>query len=275
MFSLLCLSCVGCGPAFLKKIISDHPEIITESIKKNPAKYMEALTEAQRSFMLKKREEKQKEDLAKRESEYKNPKKPDTPSSRVYFGNKKAPITIVEYSDFQCGYCARAVGIVKKILKNYPDQVRVLYKHFPVTGSPQSVPSAKYYEAIGRQDTKKAQEFHDQVFAKQREVRSGGEKFLKGLVKQLKVDSVQLEKDLKQVADIVDNDRKEAVKFGFSGTPGFLVGGITVPGAVPYSHFKTIIDRHLKDSNPAVSVPPATTNTKDEKEKDQEKKVEK
>lgn len=250
LFSVLILLSSGCGPAFLKKIIKDHPEIITESIKSNPVKYLEALTEAQRSFMKEKRKQQQKAELARQEEEYKNPKKPHTPDSRIYFGNKKAPITIVEYSDFQCGYCARAVGTVKQVLNSYPNKVRILYKHFPVTGSPNSVPAAKYYEAIGRQDVQKARKFHDMIFAKQGEVRSGGEKTLKTLAQQLKVDSVQLEKDLRQVGDIIEADRKEAIKFGFSGTPGFLVGGITVPGALPFSHFKNIIDRHLKGPAP-------------------------
>lgn len=246
ILALITLLNTGCGVVFFKKMVKDHPEIVTESIKNNPEVYMQALMEAQRAFSKKQREAQAKNELVRQEEEFKNPKNPDTPDSRVYFGNKNAPITIVEYSDFQCGYCARAVSTVKEVLKNYPKKVRILYKHFPVTGSPNSEPAAKYYEAIGRQDTDKAKEFHDLVFKKQGEVRSGGEKVLTQLAKQLKVNMAQLEKDLKQVGDILDSDRKEAIKFGFSGTPGFLVGGITVPGAMPYSHFKGIIERHLK-----------------------------
>ncbi len=237
-------SCFGCGSDFFAKLIADHPEIVTESIKKNPKAYMEALSYAQQQYMQKKQEERAKNELAKREEEFKNPKKPSTPSNRVYFGKKNAPITIVEYSDFQCGYCARAMETMKQVLKNYPDKVRVLYKHFAIKGST-SMLAGKYYEAIGRQSAKKAQAFHDGIFEKQRELHSEGEAFLKKMVQSVKVDKVQLEKDLKQVGDVVKADQKEAIKFGFSGTPGFLVGGITVPGAVPYSHFKSILDRLL------------------------------
>ena len=60
LFSVLILLSSGCGPAFLKKIIKDHPEIITESIKSNPIKYLEALTEAQRAFMPRKKENSKK-----------------------------------------------------------------------------------------------------------------------------------------------------------------------------------------------------------------------
>ena len=235
---------VGCGPAFLKKMLKDHPDIIAESIKSNPTVYLEALKEAQEKYMFEKRKEMQEKELVDREKEFKNPKKPDTPDSRVYFGNKKAPITIVEYSDFQCGYCAKAAGIVKEVLKAYPQEVRVLYKHKPIF--PGSSKASEYYEAVGLQSAQKALEFHDMVFAKKGEIKKG-DVFFMGLAKKLKLDTAKLKEDLKKVGKIVKADAAEAEKFGFSGTPGFLVGGISVGGALPASHFKKIIDRHLAD----------------------------
>ena len=256
----------GCGPAFLKKMIKDNPEIITESIKSNPEVYMEALAEAQRQYMVERRKKQQEQEQASREEEFKSPKKPVMKSSRVYFGKKDAPITIVEYSDFQCGYCARAVKTVKRVLKNYPDKVRILYKHKPLF--PGSSKAAEYYEAIGMQDVKKAQDFHDMVFERKNEIKNG-EKFLKELAKKLKVNMNKLEKDLSLVADIVQEDAKEAEKFGFTGTPGFLVGGVSLPGAMPYSEFKKIIDRHIADMEGG--------SDKEEKEdkKEEEKKEDK
>ena len=233
----------SCGPAFLKKMLKDNPEIIIESIKSNPEKYMEALADAQRQFMVNKRKQQKEQEQANREAEYQNPKKPDTPDSRVYFGDKKAPITIVEYSDFQCGYCARVVSTVKQVLKKYPKQVRVLYKHKPLF--PGSSRASEYYEAIGMQSNEKAYKFHDKLFEKKGQIRSGGDKFLNDLAEQLDVDMGKLKKDLDKAKSIVSADAQEAEKFGFSGTPGFLVGGVTVPGAVPYSHFEEIIKRHL------------------------------
>ena len=254
----------SCGPAFLKKMIKDNPEIITESIKNNPQEYMEALAEAQRQYMVERRKKQQEKEMASREEEFKNPKKPEMKDSRVYFGNKNAPITIVEYSDFQCGYCAKAVKTVKQILKNYPGKVRILYKHKPLF--PGSAKAAEYYEAIGLQDPKKAQEFHDIIFERKGEIRNG-EKFLKEVAKKVKADLGQLEKDLSLVADTVKADQAEAEKFGFSGTPGFLVGGVSVPGAVPYPHFKEIIDRHLADMSGKKS--------DSEEKKDEDKKADK
>ena len=233
----------SCGPAFLKKMLKDHPEIITESIKANPEVYMEALADAQRQYMINRRKKQQEAELATREEECENPKKPEMKDSRVYFGKKEAPITIVEYSDFQCGYCARAVKTVKQVLKEYPDKVRILYKHKPLF--PGSDKAAEYYEAIGMQDSKKAQDFHDMVFERKNEIKNG-DKFFKELAKKLKVNMNKLEKDLSLAGPIVEADKKEAEKFGFSGTPGFLVGGVSVPGALPFSEFKKIIeDCHL------------------------------
>ena len=238
---------VSCGPAFLKKIINDNPEIITESIKNNPEKYMEALSEAQRKYIQKQREKEEKQALQAMEDEFKNPKKPETPDSRVYFGKKEAPITIVEYSDFLCGFCSRASFTLKRLLENYPDQVRVLYKHLPVT-HPAALPAAKYYEAIGKQDVEKARKFHDSIFADQAKVRQDGEKHLKKLAQEMGVNMKKLEAQLKSVEKIVQQDQEEARRFGFNGTPGFLVGGVTVSGARSFNHFKTIIDRHLQAS---------------------------
>ncbi len=229
----------SCGPAFLKKMLKDHPEIITDSIKSNPEVYMEALAEAQRQYMVNRRKKQQEKELATREEECNNPKKPKMADSRVYFGKKDAPITIVEYSDFQCGYCAKSVPTIKKVLKEYPDYVRVLYKHKPLF--PGSDRAAEYYEAIGMQDSEKARDFHDMVFERKSEIRNG-DKFFKELAKKLKVDMNKLDKDLSLVGDIVEEDKKEAEKFGFSGTPGFLVGGVSVPGALPFSEFKKIIE---------------------------------
>ncbi len=235
---------VSCGPAFLKKMISDNPDIVIDSIKENPDKYMEALAQAQQAYTMKRRKKQRQNEQTEREEEFQNPKQPDVSGKRVWFGDKNAPITIVEYSDFQCGFCGRASKTVEKILKDYKGKVRVLYKHLPLPSHPQAMIAAQYYEAVGRQDSKKAKMFHDKIFAKQGDL-SKGEPFLKGLAGDLSVDMKQLQRDLKKVEEVVRKDSQEASQFGFSGTPGFLVGGVSVAGAFPYPHFKEIIDRHL------------------------------
>ena len=71
--------------------------------------------------------------------------------NRAYFGDKKAPITIVEYSDFQCGFCKRAgEQSVKQVLDQYKGKVRVLYKHLPLDFHKQAMIAAQYYEAVAK-----------------------------------------------------------------------------------------------------------------------------
>jgi protein-disulfide isomerase len=104
--------------------------------------------------------------------------------------------------------------------------------------------ASQYYEAIRLQDAKKAFEFHDMIYKDQRKLQNG-ESFLKSLAKDLKVDMGKLAKDVNSdvVKKRIDADVEEAGKFGFQGTPGFLLNGIPVKGAYPTTHFVDIINK--------------------------------
>ena len=237
------LSTIGCSEQYIKKVLEDNPEILVSIIKKNPKKVLDALSEASMSYRKEQAQKAQKAQVAQRESEFKNPKKPFLGVNRAYFGNKDAAITVVEYSDFRCGFCKRAhEGAVTQILKNYPGKVRVLYKHFPVL-SAQSRLAAHYYEAVALVSPSKAKMFHDKIFDNQRKLQS--EDFLKKLVKEVGVSMSKVKARMKDAEVIVQQDEEEARKYGVSGTPSFLVGGITLSGAQPFSEFKIIIDRLL------------------------------
>ena len=239
------LTTVSCSKQYIKKILEDNPDILVSVIKKHPKKMLDALNEASLEYRKKQAEDAQKTQQAQREEEFKNPKKPELSNSRLYFGNKNAPITVVEYSDFRCGYCKRAhEGAVTQILKAYPDKVRVLYKHFPVL-SPQSRQASLYYEAIVQLSPAKAKMFHDKIFEKQGELRSN--EFLDGLVKEVGLSVSKVKEKLKNAEAIVEADMAEARKFNVSGTPSFLVGGISLSGAQPFSEFKSIIDQLLEN----------------------------
>jgi len=75
------------------------------------------------------------------------------------------------------------------------------------------------------------------------------EGFLKKIVKELEVNPEKVQDNLESVKAIVDADEAEAKKFGINGTPGFLVGGVSLSGAQPFSEFKIIIDRLLADAD--------------------------
>lgn len=227
----------GCIEDRVFKAIENNPEKFFESVKKAEEKYKKVMAE------------KQQEDAEKAlDEEFNNPKEAKVDDDRVVFGNADAPITIIEYSDFQCPFCSRGYDTVKKVMEEYGDKVKVVYKHLPLDFHPLAMPAAQYYEAISLQSHEKAEKFHDIMFEQQDRMKSEGKEFLKAAAKEAGADVKKLMKDLKseEVMSRVKDDMAEAQKFGFSGTPGFLVNGVSVKGAYPFDHFKMIIEKHLE-----------------------------
>lgn len=231
----------------LKKMLKENPDIITEAIEANPVKFIDALNNAVKAAQEgegKRREEEEKKAL---EDSFNNPLVAEIRADESFRGNKDAPITLIEYSDFECPFCARGYNTVTELLKKYEGKIRFVYKHLPLSFHPQAMPASQYYEAIRLQDPKKAWEFHDRIYQDQRKLQNG-ESFLKAIAKDLKVDMTRLAKDIKSeaVQKRIDDDMAEAAKFGFQGTPGFLLNGIPVKGAYPTSHFDGLIEELKK-----------------------------
>ena len=234
----------------IEKAMEENPDILFNAIKKNPKKFVDVVNEAVKKAQETSRDDEAKEEQTRVEEEFKNPKKPVIEDDRVVFGKKDAPITIVEYSDFQCPYCGRGYSTVKEVEKSYAGKVRIVFKHLPLDFHPMAMPAAKYFEAIAMQDGSKAEKFHDEVFSNQTQLNQEGEKFLKATAKKVGANLAKIEKDLSsdRVKNRIQTDMAEAKKFEFSGTPGFLINGISLRGAYPAPEFKKIIDRQLTAS---------------------------
>ena len=153
----------------------------------------------------------------------------------------------MEYSDFECPFCSRGYRTLKEVMGKYPDKIRVVYKHLPLNFHPLAEPAARYYEAIALQSHDKATSFHDKLFEEQAKMKTEGEAILDRLAKEVgaNVTKLKKDKDSKTVTDIIEADKAEAAKFGFSGTPGFLINGVSIKGAYPAAEFQKVIDRHL------------------------------
>lgn len=226
----------------LKKMMKENPEIITEAIEANPEKFIDALNNAVKAAQEgqgKKREGDEKKAL---EESFNNPVMAEIRSDESFRGTADAPITLIEYSDFECPFCSRGFNTVMELMEKYKGKIRFAYKHLPLSFHPQAMPAAQYYEAIRLQSPEKAWAFHDAIYKNQRALQNG-EKFLKEEAKKLKVDMAKLAKDVKSeaVQKRIDADMAEAAKFGFQGTPGFLLNGIPVKGAYPTQHFDDLI----------------------------------
>lgn len=187
---------------------------------------------------LKQQEEKAKADL---ESQFKNPVKIDPGDSPVK-GPKNAKVTIIEFSDFQCPYCKRGKETMDAVLKAYPKDVKVVFKHYPLPFHKEAEPAAKASWAAQQQG--KFWEFHDELFNNQDKL---GAAFYLATAKKLKLDEKKFKTDMtsSEAAKQVKLDADTGSKNGIQGTPGFFVNGVAVKGAYPVPHFAKIIDRWL------------------------------
>ena len=228
------------------------PKDLAKAIKSNPETFAEAvfsINDAMRKVSQKKRAESEAKKL---ETSFEKPVKLST-KGRVTFGEAKAPVTIVEFADFQCYYCSQASKSMKKLVEKYNGKVNLVYKHFPLGFHPFANPAAAHFEAIAMEDHEKAKKFHDLIFdnfekyaklnAKTEDSKKEMDKRLKELVKAVGADAKKLKENLKKAQAIVDNDKEEGEKAGVTGTPNFVINGVLVPRThTP----EEIIDRHLK-----------------------------
>ncbi len=179
-----------------------------------------------------------------------NLQKPARPRLEIPAGNSpvkgsvNAPITLVEYSDFQCPFCSRAEATVKELLKNYPDKIKLVYKNYPLSFHGEAFISAEAGLCAREQSEDKFWAMHDKMFADRKGLK------LEGLVSKAKsigLDVKQFESCVKngKYASDVNRDIAEGNKFGVNSTPVFFVNGIMIKGAQPYQKFADIIEEEL------------------------------
>lgn len=192
----------------------------------------------------------EKQAQADLEEQFKNPVKIDVGNSPVK-GPATAKVTIIEFSDFQCPYCKRGRDAMDQVLKAYPNDVKVAFKHFPLAFHKEAEPAAKASWAAQQQG--KFWEYHDILFNNQDKL---GADYYLTVAKELKLDEAKFKADMASdaAAKQVKEDNDIGAKNGIQGTPGFFVNGVAVKGAYPFGHFKQIIDRHLgKDTAAAAA----------------------
>ncbi|MGH0038450.1 MAG: DsbA family protein [Myxococcota bacterium] len=158
-------------------------------------------------------------------------------------GPESAAVTLVEFSDFQCPYCARVAPTLKAIEREYGDKVRLVFKHLPLSMHRKAPAAHAAAQAAGMQG--RFWEMHDKIFANQRAM--ADDKYVEWAA-ELGLDVEKFKADVasQAVKDRVDRDLKEAAALGVSGTPTFFVNGRYVSGAKPFSEFKRLIEAQLK-----------------------------
>ena len=157
-------------------------------------------------------------------------------------GPLDAKVTVVEFSDFQCPFCGRVGPTLERLRKEYPDDVKLVFKHLPLSFHKQAQGAAEAAEAAHLQD--QFWPMHDKLFAGQRALSE--EKYVEW-AGEIGLDVEAFKRDMKssRVKNRINKDKREAASLGVSGTPGFFINGRFLSGAKPFGEFKTLVDRAL------------------------------
>ena len=158
-------------------------------------------------------------------------------------GPANAPVTIVEFSDFQCPYCGREVPVIERVMKEYDGKVRLVFRHYPLDFHPFAQKAAE--AAACAQEQGKFWELHDKMFGNQTKL---AVEDLKGYAKSVGLDSSKFDKclDSGEKKAMVEEDQKAGSAAGVNGTPAFFINGLFINGAQPYEQIKQTVDRELK-----------------------------
>jgi len=175
---------------------------------------------------------------------YLPPLRMDVPSNGFpSMGPSDAPVTIVEFSDFECPYCSRLADTVKKVAQNYPESVRLVFRQFPLQRiHPNAQKAAE--AALCAADQGKFWPMHDLMFEDQKNLK----------IEDLKKKAELLELDSEAFAECLDSSKHEeavrtdlydGVRVGVSGTPAMFINGRPLTGQVPYESIVAIVEEEL------------------------------
>ncbi len=163
-------------------------------------------------------------------------------------GPADALVTIVEFGDFECGFCARGHETLEKLRRRYGDRVRVVFRHYPLDFHRNAVSAAR--ASMAANAAGKFWEFHDRLYAMQAQF---DEDSLMAIARDLKLDLKKFKANMH--SDLFDQqiygDQQLGHTLGVRGTPAYFVNGRAVDGAVPELEFRLVIQEELERAEAA------------------------
>ncbi|MBF0101069.1 MAG: thioredoxin domain-containing protein [Desulfobacterales bacterium] len=230
---------------FIIQVIKDNPELIY----KTANEYVKQMREKQL--------------IQKIDESFKNRVIDEPRPNNPVKGPANAPITIIEYTDFQCPYCSRGAITMHSVLQKYSDKVKLVFKNLPLSSHQLAMMASQASLAAHKQG--KFWEYHDILFQNSTMLK---EPMFEEFAKQLGLDLVQFNADRQSEAiqKQIEEEKAQANKLQFTGTPVFIVNGVVVQGAQDLNYFSLIIDRLLSEISstpptPTPSSPPSPTPT--------------
>lgn len=175
------------------------------------------------------------------------PVKPLDEKADHILGPKNAKVTLIEYSDFECPFCKRFYPTVKDLLKSYPNDVRFIYRHFPLNSiHPNAQKAAEATECAAKLGGNDAFfKLHDKIFDRSPDI---GPAVLVTLAKEIGLKETDFKSclDSGEMAGKVNQQMQDGASAGVSGTPATFINGKLTSGAVPLESLKAAIDAELK-----------------------------
>ncbi|WP_247872497.1 DsbA family protein [Azospirillum sp. TSO35-2] len=207
----------------IEKIVRDylmeHPEVILQAVDAMQERQKTAEAERARQALTENRQ-----DLTR------NPADPVA-------GNPQGDVTVVEFFDYQCGYCKAVQADTQKLIKDDP-KLRFVLKEFPILG-PASVVASK--AALAARAQGKYMELHTALMAQRGQL---DEAVIMRLAKSVGLDTDRLKKDMESpdVLKVIASNQALAEKLNIHGTPGFVFGDELVPGAIKLDDMKRLVE---------------------------------
>jgi protein-disulfide isomerase len=176
--------------------------------------------------------------------------KPRRPTFPVEVGNspstgaKDAKVTVVEFSDFQCPFCAKGADVLKKIKQKYGNKVKIAFKNFPLPFHNHAEQAAVAGLCANEQSSDLFWKMHDEMFANQDSLDTEG---LKKMAKKIGAKGEAFDKCLSENRHLAQakTDMDDGRKVGVKSTPTFFINGQLINGAQPLEVFTEIIDEEL------------------------------
>jgi protein-disulfide isomerase len=166
--------------------------------------------------------------------------KVDTQDAQM-IGPANAPVTLVEFADYECPYCQKVAADVKKLQADLGDKVAFTYKDFPLPMHARAEKAAEATRCASKQG--KYWELHDELFrSKELDVDQ-----IKAQARALKLDTAEFDRclDSGEQAAVVERDRKEGMRLGITGTPSFFINGHFLSGALDYAALRQVVEQQL------------------------------
>jgi protein-disulfide isomerase len=163
-------------------------------------------------------------------------------SGAPFKGPADAPVTIVEFTDFQCPYCARITPVLNQVLEKNQGKVKLVYMAFPLSTHPFARKAAGAAFAAGKQG--KFWEYHDLLFQNYNRL---NDQVIQELAQKLGLDMQKFNKDMNdpQISQEINRDYQEGRKAGVKGTPSIFVNGVMVANTSPEG-LQAAIDKALE-----------------------------